>query len=115
MLDGVPRIGWIGTSLENTARVVDRLVVEMLLGQTHRRVALKLNEELDDPECCFLTWVPDIWTLIKLREQLPEDENVSKLVYPGHGLRTGDIKELKPALQTFNRNARLMTFEEVWA
>ena len=43
-LDGVPRIGWNELRAdETTERIVDRLVLEVLLGQVHRRVSVMLE------------------------------------------------------------------------
>lgn len=80
-LYGVPRIGWNAIQeKETTERIVDRLVLEVLLGQVQRRVA----EEMEDcgrrranalwRKSCYITWVPDEWTLSKLRYQLPKSQ-----------------------------------------
>ena len=117
MLAGVPRIGWTGQSSgENTAKVVDRLVLEMLLVQTHRYVAQALYGALGEPkDTCFITWVPDPWTLIALREKLKDEAiEVNCIVYPGYGLNTVEIAELQPALQTIGSDVALKNYEEVW-
>lgn len=118
MLAGVPRIGWDendpGTT---TAAVVDRLVLEMLLAFTHRRVAARLTAAPEKPEgSCFITWVPDTWTLIALREQLnAKTIPVRHIVYPGYGLSITELSELNPVLKTFEKEEKkvsLIPYEE---
>jgi hypothetical protein len=115
MLAGVPRIGWDERCPDEiTAQIVDRLVLEMLLAHTHRRVALALARALavQQPGLCWITWVPDTWTLIALRDQLT-DRPVQRVIYPGHGLSTAEVDELKPALHTFGKDVELTTYEEM--
>jgi hypothetical protein len=115
MLDGVPRTGWGAVSEhEDIERIVDRLVLEALLIHAHRRVALHLSKQLNDPTACFLTWVPDLWTLTALRGRLPKRARVKHLVYPGHGLRVAERQELTPVLNTFGEEVGLHTYEELW-
>lgn len=58
-LEGVPRIGWNDIVPEDqTERVVDRLVLEVLLANVHRRVALDLEKHRSQEsrrESCFIT------------------------------------------------------------
>jgi hypothetical protein len=117
MLAGVPRIGWDENNpVSTTASVVDRLVLEMLLAYTHRRVALRLNKALShQPDMCFITWVPDTWTLVALKEKLKEKRiSVQQIIFPGYGLPTMELTELKPALSIFGADVELKSFEEVW-
>ncbi len=113
MLAGVPRIGWDQQRTEEvTAQIVDRLVLEMLLAQTHSRVAMSLASKVDSQGTYLITWVPDTWTLIALREKL-QNVSVKRIIYPGHGLSTAEVNELKPALNTFGASVELKTYEEV--
>jgi hypothetical protein len=118
MLAGVPRIGWDENNPDTTtAAVVDRLVLEMLLAYTHRRVAERLSTAQKKPEgpSCFITWVPDTWTLVTLREKLTAQSiPVRHIVYPGHGLSTIELSELKPILNTFGAEVDLIPYEEAW-
>lgn len=122
MLQGVPRIGWNDTSQEDQVeRVVDRLVLEVLLGTVHRRVAMKLCERdratypSRRRESCYITWVPDAWTLAALRQQMGRPaSSVRRVVYPGYGLTTAEIAELEPVFTAFHRETRLVSFEEAW-
>ena len=124
MLAGVPRMGWNGIAPEkDTARVVDRLVLEMLLAHTHRRVAQALDAQQQAADICYITWVPDAWTLIMLREALadsmlrraPHEQGtpVRQIAYPGYGLSSAEMAELQPALHTFGSEVQLITYEEV--
>ncbi len=114
MLNGVPRIGWgNGSPHYETEHVVDRLVLEILLTQAHRRIAEAILKQREDGVIC-ITWVPDTWTLIELREQLgSKSKDVRKIVYPGHGLRTVERAELASALNAYGASVELSTFEEV--
>jgi hypothetical protein len=116
MLTDVPRIGWDGTAPEkDTARVVDRLVLEMLLTHTNRRVALALETKLNAAAICFITWVPDAWSLIMLWEALrKKGKIVEQVVYPGYGLSSAEVDELQPALHAFGTEIELVTYEKAW-
>lgn len=115
MLQGVPRIGW-HHELQDTARVVDRLGLEVLLGFVHRRVASRLEDKLKNRrDVCFITWVPDAWTLSALRHQLGEKAlGIRSIVYPGFGLTTVEMAELEPILKCFHNDTKLVSFEQVW-
>ena len=120
MLDGVPRIGWDQLhESELTERVVDRLVLEVLLGNVHRQLALKLESRLEgaeSQESCFVTWVPDHWTLVSLRNQLGQDAaSIRRIIYPGYGLSVAEIVELEAAVATFRPDTRLVSYEEMWS
>lgn len=120
MLDGVPRIGWTDEPAnDQVERVVDRLVLEVLLGNVHRQVARDLDQrDRDTPasrrqETCYITWVPDAWTLAALRHQLGRKASaVRRIVYPGYGLTTAEIMELEPVLSAFGRCTTLVSYEE---
>ena len=119
MLEGVPRIGWNDIVPEDqTERVVDRLVLEVLLANVHRRVALDLEKHRSQEsrrESCFITWIPDPWTLTMLRSQMGRPaSSVRQIVYPGYGLTVAEIAELKPVVTTFRRDTKLVSFEEAW-
>jgi hypothetical protein len=86
----------------------------MLLIYTHRRVAVKLKEAYAKPDICFITWVPDTWTLVALHEQLTaKGISVQQIIYPGYGLPTLELTELEPVLSIFGSGVKLKPFEEV--
>jgi hypothetical protein len=116
MLEGVPRIGWQDVSSEaDTGRVVDRLVLQVMLGQVHTLVAQELDREFGDEQSCFITWVPDTWTLAALRQELGRQaSSIRRIVYPGYGMTTAEIAELRPVVEAFHKNAQLLSFQEVW-
>lgn len=116
MLAGVPRIGWTNHNKEEiTALIVDRLILETLLVNAHRRLALTLDNLYEDPSICFITWVPDHWSLSALGQVLRlQDQHIRQIAYPGYGLRTIEIDELKMALAIFGENVQLTTYEELW-
>ncbi len=122
MLDGVARIGWTNEpASDQVERVVDRLVLEVLLGNVHRQVALKLDQR-DQDNCpsdrrktCYITWIPDAWTLATLRQRLGRGaSSVRRIVYPGYGLTTAEVAELEPIISAFRRETKLVSFEEAW-
>lgn len=122
MLEGVPRIGWNDCSPDDQVeRVVDRLVLEVLLGHVHRQVALELDKRDRQArpshrrESCYVTWVPDAWTLAALRHKLGRRASaVRRIVFPGYGLTTAQVAELAPVFTAFHRETRLVSFEEDW-
>jgi hypothetical protein len=122
MLEGVPRIGWNDASPSGQIeRIVDRLVLEVLLGNVHRQVARELDQcdrSAKRPESCYITWVPDAWTLAALRHELEraglQPSSVRRIVYPGYGLTIAEIAELEPAFAAFHPETRLVSFEEAW-
>lgn len=116
MLDGVPRIGWKPhEAIDMTEQIVDRLVLEVLLGLVHRKVALNLEKTTTNKsKSCYITWVPDAWTLASLRREMGRKaSSIDRIVYPGYGLTAAEIEELRPVLETFKRDTRLVSFEEV--
>jgi hypothetical protein len=119
MLDGVPRIGWDDAGeRDQIERVVDRLVLEVLLGNVHRQAARDIDAQTHRSDSCYITWVPDVWTLAALRHQMQEAEippdSVRRIVYPGYGLTTAEIAELGPVLAAFHPQTQLVSFEEAW-
>jgi hypothetical protein len=117
MLDGVPRIGWDGRSPDDQIeQIVDRLVLEILLGYVHCRAALDIDSRVRRTDSCYITWVPDVWTLATLRHEMQnvgiEPCSVRRIVYPGYGLRKAEIAELDPVLTTFCADTDLVSFEE---
>ena len=115
MLEGVPRIGWEELSGKNmTELIVDRLVLEVMLGLVHRKVAIQL-EKMDPHRkaSCYVTWVPDPWTLSIVRHSLgKQGSSIQRIVYPGYGLSIAEVAELKPVLSTFSQDTELISFEE---
>ena len=124
MLEGVPRIGWHTSDSEDpTEYIVDRLVLETMLAQVHREVAKDLDaNDRGKKNVCFITWVPDSWSLSKLRAVMDktysEEERPSaailKIVYPGYGLTPSEIHDLEPAIHSFSRNTQLVSYEDYW-
>jgi hypothetical protein len=118
MLEGVPRIGWDPMEPRKiTERLVDRLALEVMLGLVHRKVAVSIARRQTKPnEYCYLTWVPDTWTLSKLRQiMLKGKEDVAKIryiVYPGYGLAKTEILELDSVVRSFRKDTKLVSFEE---
>jgi hypothetical protein len=120
MLEGVPRIGWDPShELELTERVVDRLVLEVLLGTVHRQLALNFESNLTKKALqasAFVTWVPDTWTLVSLRNQLGQQApSIRRIVYPGYGLSVAELAELEPAVTAFHADTKLVSYEEMWS
>ncbi|MCY2968732.1 MAG: toll/interleukin-1 receptor domain-containing protein, partial [Planctomycetota bacterium] len=117
MLEGVPRIGWNDANpIEHTELVVDRLVLEMMLSYVHQCVAKDLDRRDGlDGETCFITWVPDSWTLAMLRHLLEKEgdaQKVKTIVYPGYGLTPAEIDDLEPAIKGFTPQTELKSFED---
>ena len=115
MLESVPHIGWDKTDrLTSTELIVDRLALEVMLGLVHRKVALGLAmRDKNRQSACYLTWVPDSWTLANVRQQLDSGAAaIERIIYPGYGLTAAEIAELEPVISSFNKNAKLISFEE---
>lgn len=117
MLESVPRVGWNATCPNGQiGRIVDRL--EVLLTRVHCKVAEEL--ELRDKqsgrhlESCYLTWVPDSWTLSVFRQEVKQASRVRRIVYPGYGLTTAEEQELKPVISGFHPDTELVSYEEAW-
>jgi|GEM_PF-836950 len=124
MLEGVPRIGWHPSeTVDPTEYIVDRLVLETMLAQVHREVAKDLDAvDRKENNVCFVTWVPDSWSLSKLRavmdkscskEERPSAA-IKKIVYPGYGLTPSEEHDLEPAIRSFSRNTQLISYEDYW-
>lgn len=123
MLDGVPRVGWERLHPDDrTACVVDRLVLEVLLSLVHQAIAedhLAERKVAGEPDAsCYITWVPDTWTLASLRDQMNEKgmltPELNRIVYPGYGLSLVEQDELRPVVKSFGDRVALMSFEEVF-
>jgi len=95
-----------------TENVVDRLLLEILLGTFYRGYADAIEKILPKPDdgtfLVLLTWVPDAWSLTQLwiaLRTLTEDWLTDSpgfegslrwvIAYPGHGLRTLERIELE--------------------
>jgi hypothetical protein len=132
MLEGVPRIGWNPQDLRaSTELIVDRLVLEMMLAHNNRRLALQLRrlDDENDAEIAYITWVPDTWSLLALRDAINEDwkkkwsedkepstrpapsSRILKIVYPGYGLSNSELRDLQPAIEAFGPLTRLVSFD----
>lgn len=46
------------------------------------------------------------------RSNTLEASSIQRIVYPGYGLTTAEIAELKPVLTTFSEDTDLVSFEE---
>ena len=132
MLAGVPRVGWDDSAGANqVAKILDRLVLEVLLVRVHVELAKSLASHLEKSKLskkdlntmCFISWVPDVWTLAELRYRMshaPANSKISKpsaikqIIYPGHGLTESEKRGLLPIVKTFHPTAELKSFEEVW-
>jgi hypothetical protein len=110
MFSGVPRTGWTGA--DSVERIVDRLVLETMLVSTHRSAARALSVFHGIPSDCYLTWVPDPWTLAALRKQLGDKaRDVRRIIYPSYHPPSS---ELTPLLTLFHADTTLHTYEDVW-
>ncbi|MFN0052417.1 MAG: TIR domain-containing protein [Planctomycetales bacterium] len=129
MLEGVPRIGWHPSpSVDPTEYIVDRLVLETMLAQVHREVAIDLDSaDQEQTDVCFITWVPDSWSLSKMRAVMdtPSDAStvelaerpsakIRKIIYPGYGLTPSEEDDLKPAIHSFSSTTELVSYEDYW-
>ena len=123
MLEGVPRIGWHPSqSVDPTEYIVDRLVLETMLAQVHREVAKDLDAaDRGNLNVCFITWVPDSWSLSKLRAVIDKkcgqdrpSAAINTIVYPGYGLTPSEIQDLEPAIHSFSRSTQLVSYEDYW-
>jgi hypothetical protein len=119
MLEGVPRIGWNEQSGGyQVEQIVDRLVLEVLLANVHRQAALGIDGCVNRSDSCYITWVPDAWTLAALRQQMErkglQPSTVRRIVYPGYGLTVAETAELEPVFSTFHAATNLVSFEEAW-
>jgi len=119
MLEGVPSIGWdVLEPKSTTERIVDRLALEVMLGLVHRKIAIEIaRKDPNRQSACYLTWVPDSWTLASVRQQMEEkmprsSSKIFRIVYPGYGLTTAEISELKSTIQSFSPETKLISFEE---
>ena len=120
MLQSVPRIGWDARRPNaQHERIVDRLVLEVLLTHVHLRIAQEIEkwdvENQRHLKSCYLTWVPDAWTLSVVRKKLRRSAScVRRIVYPGYGLTIAEQTELKPVLNAFHKSTRLISYEDAW-
>lgn len=126
-LAGLPRIGWQSQQPDVCiADIVDRLMLETLLGYAHRQVAKDLKKQEDKAGAAsasstlYVTWTPCPWTLAVLRNTIHDTDGkdrldqISRIVYPGYDLRTAEIKELQAVLETFGSQTKLISFEEAF-
>ncbi len=118
-LDGVPRIGWDKDQPRETTKcIVDRLVLQVMLGQVHRQVAVNLENHDRQyrnmlwRKSCYITWVPDLWTLSNVRSKLNGKSSVvERIVYPGYGLSASEKGDLESAVKSFRKDTKLVSFE----
>lgn len=126
-LAGLPRIGWQPQQPDACiAEVVDRLMLETLLGYAHRQVASDLRKQEARARVpgfsgtIYVTWTPCPYTLALLRNTIHADDGtdrldqISRIVYPGYDLRTAEIEELQAVLETFGSQTKLISFEEAF-
>ncbi|HBH51306.1 MAG TPA: hypothetical protein DDY91_05380 [Planctomycetaceae bacterium] len=133
MLEGVPRIGWNPNDLAaSTEMIVDRLVLEMMLAHNNRQLALQLRrlDKEKEEQIAYITWVPDTWSLLALRDEINEDwtkgrtsgevspstpapsSKIKKIVYPGYGLTKSELRDLQPAIEAFGPQTWLVSFDD---
>ncbi|MEY3174937.1 MAG: hypothetical protein RLZZ436_2851 [Planctomycetota bacterium] len=126
-LAGLPRIGWLADQPETSiAEIVDRLMLETLLGYAHRQVAKELKKEEakedipDHQHTIYITWTPCPYTLAALQEQILAKKapftptQITRIVYPGYRLRIAETRELNTVLKSFSRQTKLISFEEAF-
>jgi hypothetical protein len=102
-LGNVPRIGW---SPEGADLLLDKVLLEALLADTHALVARSLARR--HREAQIITWVPDLHSVLALTRAA--GGRLDTLIYPGHGLTTQEFTQVKDALD----GVKLMTFDEAW-
>jgi hypothetical protein len=97
---------------------VDRFVLEMMLSQVRLRTcqALSRTHKHDAESTCFLTWVPDTWTLGALRSEMKRAKqdpgDIRRIVYPGQGLSPAELKDLRIQVEAFHSETTLLSFDE---
>jgi hypothetical protein len=118
-LEGVPRIGWNAAEAASVIEsTVDRFVLEMMLSQVRLRTcqALSRTHKHDAESTCFLTWVPDTWTLGALRSEMKRAKqdpgDIRRIVYPGQGLSPAELKDLRIQVEAFHSETTLLSFDE---
>jgi len=112
-LERVPRIGWSQDApVERVERIVDRLVLEMMTQYVNRAIAEKLSADHTGNDACFLTWVPDTWSLAELAKHLDNRQEIRWIVYPGVGLSPSEHEGLKTQLRLFHQDTQLKSFRE---
>ena len=80
------------------ADVVDRLLLEILLTEFYRQMVRKIARSYaSSGPLALLTWVPDPWSLVHLRQALNERpvSGAWRVAYPGHGLNHVERLELR--------------------
>lgn len=98
-LSHVVHIGWRSAEANGDAvqEVVDRLLLEILLAEFYRRLCTALADSRpEDEHTVYLSFVPDPWTLTRLVGAWRKGHGTlpTKIVYPGFGLRTAELREL---------------------
>ena len=124
-LEGVPRVGWSTTQpLRSVEGIVDRFVLELMLHQVRRQKALAMAAEAQDPATCFITWVPDGWTMATLAKKFNTSRGPAPdggagpsgkpltIVYPGVELSPAENDDLDIHLQLFGPGTRVLSFQE---
>lgn len=90
--------------------VVDRLLLEVLL---HEVVRIQREVVRDRPKHVFLGFIPDAWTLTRVRAALPDVTDIT-LVYPGHGLRRAERDELNNVVRVvFGNGSAICPLEDL--
>lgn len=126
-LSQVVHIGWRSAEAQGDAvqEVVDRLLLEVLLAEFYRRLCRKLMAEdqtSTSDQTLYLSFVPDPWTLVRLtgewraRAENRDKDLPTRIAYPGFGLRSGELLELRRVAQDlgYEQSDHLfMTLEEV--
>jgi hypothetical protein len=95
-LNRLPQIGWCSPDeepKERVAEIVDRLYLELIRSRLARRRAHRLAQTAQGP-FLFTDFVPDAWSLAHLAPHLRGQDPKPTLVYPGHGLREAERREL---------------------
>ncbi len=118
---GMPQLDWNPDQPDaSVASVVERLMLETMLGHTYRQNARRIaNAEARRRKdlaarTLYITWTPCHYTLGVLRDKLNPKEltAISRIVFPGYGLRDAESDELQPILRTFGPDTRLLSFDD---
>jgi hypothetical protein len=118
----MPQLDWNPDQPDaSVALVVERLMLETILGRSHQQKARRIaafeaetERDLASRTLC-ITWAPCHYTLGALRGRLDATvpTEISRIVYPGYDLREAESDELIPILRTFGPNTRLLSCDDV--
>lgn len=126
---GVPCVGWLNDApLDSIEQIIDEMLGSILRHQLARATAVRIAEQVKDPNTCFITWTPDVWTISKLTNEVVGiklgtetsnavgpacgDQRPLTIVYPGRKLTPDDREEIESHLRGFQWGIRLVSYHE---